>query len=79
MWDSVYLWCVPQFSTFFPIQFEELLSQANLLEPTTRSNDFSAGDMSSSERAARHGQLKQLREMKKGIIVKHHNLALAFK
>ena len=79
MWDSVYLWCVPQCSTFFPIQFEELLSQANLLEPTTRSNDFSAGDMSSSERAARHGQLKQLREMKKGIIVKHHNLALAFK
>jgi hypothetical protein len=47
-------------------QFEELLSQSGLLEATTRSNDFSAADMSSAERAARHGQLKQLREMKKG-------------
>jgi hypothetical protein len=49
-------------------QFEELLSQSGLLEATTRSNDFSAADMSSAERAARHGQLKQLREMKKGEI-----------
>jgi hypothetical protein len=36
------------------------------MESAVRANDFSSADMSSTERAARHGQLKQLREMKKG-------------
>jgi len=44
-------------------QFKELLEQAGLLKKEEMSNELSR--MTSSERASRHGELKQLRQLRK--------------